>query len=100
MALYLVGCAPLHSGWVPRRRPPSRTEETLGPPTAAQEADVQIALGRAAEQRGEFGEAMAAYRAALERDRRRADACVRLAVIHDRQGEFGESAGWYRRALE
>ena len=67
--------------------------------TPAQEADVQISMGRAAEQQGNLDQAMAAYRAALERDQRRADAYVRLAVLHDKQGKFRESAELYRKAL-
>lgn len=67
--------------------------------TPAQEADVQISMGRVAEQRGDLDQAMAAYRAALDRDRRRADAYARLAVLHDKQGKFHESAELYRKAL-
>ena len=67
--------------------------------TPAQEADVQISMGRVAEQRGDLDQAMAAYRAALDRDRRRADAYTRLAVLHDKQGKFRESAELYRKAL-
>ncbi len=67
--------------------------------TPAQEADVQISMGRVAEQQGDLDQAMAAYRAALDRDRRRADAYARLAVLHDKQGKFRESADLYRKAL-
>jgi Tfp pilus assembly protein PilF len=67
--------------------------------TPAQEADVQISMGRVAEQQGNLDQAMAAYRAALDRDRRRADAYARLAVLHDKQGKFRESAELYRKAL-
>jgi len=67
--------------------------------TPAQEADVQISMGRVAEQQGDLDQAMAAYRAALDRDRRRADAYTRLAVLHDKQGKFRESADLYRKAL-
>ena len=67
--------------------------------TPAQEADVQISMGRAAEQQGDLDQAMAAYRAALDRDRRRADAYARLAILHDKQGKFHESADLYRKAL-
>ena len=70
-----------------------------GPITPAQEADVQISLGRAAEQQGDLEQAMAAYRAALGRDKRRADAHLRMAVLHDKQGKFRESAELYRKAL-
>ena len=67
--------------------------------TPAQEADVQISMGRAAEQQGDLDQAMAAYRAAVERDHRRADAYARMAVLNDKQGKFRESAELYRKAL-
>ena len=67
--------------------------------TPAQEADVQISMGRAAEQQGNLDQAMAAYRAALDRDKSRADAYARLAILHDKQGKFRESAELYRKAL-
>jgi len=67
--------------------------------TPAQEADVQISMGRAAEQQGNLDQAMAAYRAALDRDRRRADAYARMAIVNDKQGKFRESADLYRKAL-
>jgi Tfp pilus assembly protein PilF len=67
--------------------------------TPAQEADVQISLGRAAEQQGDLDQAMAAYRAAVDRDRSRADAYARMAVLHDKQGKFRESAELYSKAL-
>ena len=67
--------------------------------TPAQEADVQISMGRVAEQRGDLDQAMAAYRAALDRDKSRADAYARLAILHDKQGKFRESADLYRKAL-
>jgi Flp pilus assembly protein TadD len=68
--------------------------------TPAQEADVQISLGRVAERQGDLEQAMAAYRTALTRDGRRADAYLRLAVLHDKQGKFRESAELYRKALD
>ena len=68
--------------------------------TAAQEADVQIAFARAAEQQGDLQAAMAGYTKALQRDKKRADACTRLAILHDRLGEFRESDPLYKRALE
>ena len=67
--------------------------------TPAQEADVQISMGRAAEQQGNLEQAMCAYRAAVERDQRRADAYARMAVLNDKQGKFRESAELYRKAL-
>jgi Tfp pilus assembly protein PilF len=67
--------------------------------TPAQAADVQISMGRAAEQQGNLEQATAAYRAALERDGRRADAYARLAIVHDKQGKFRESAELFGKAL-
>ena len=67
--------------------------------TAAQEADVQISLGRAAEQQGNLDQAMVAYRSAVDRDGRRADAYARMAILNDKQGKFRESAELYRKAL-
>ena len=60
---------------------------------------MQISLGRVAEKQGELEQAMAAIRAALARDGRRADAYLRMAVLHDKQGKFRESAELYRKAL-
>jgi len=68
--------------------------------SGAQEADVHIALARAAEQQGDFESAMKGYTQAVQRDKKRADACVRLAILHDRQGQFKESEGLYKRALD
>jgi Tfp pilus assembly protein PilF len=67
--------------------------------TRSQEADMQISLGRAAEHRGAFDEAMVAYKDALRRDKHRADAYQRLAVLYDRRGDFRESAEMYKSAL-
>src|SRR4051794_22702191 len=68
--------------------------------TPAQVADVQVALARTLEARGEAGEAMQAYAEALKKDPGRADACVRLAILSARQGQFAESAEYYGRALK
>ncbi len=95
----LAGCQyPDHRPWP--RRDPSPGGGLTSRITAAQEADVQIALGRAAERRGDVDQAMAAYADALKRDRRRADACQRLAILHDGRGEFRQSADLYRQAIE
>ena len=75
-------------------------DSTGGKPiTPAQEADVQITMGRVAEKQGDIEQAMAAYRGALTRDDHRADAHLRLAVLHDKQGKFRESAELYKKAL-
>jgi Flp pilus assembly protein TadD len=75
---------------------PKGGETTITP---AQEADVQVSMGRVAEQQGDLDQATAAYRAALDRDRRRADAYARLAIVNDKQGKFRESADLYHKAL-
>ncbi len=67
--------------------------------TARQAADVQVALARSLELRGEGEQAMAIYREALRRDPSRADAYLRLAILCDQHGKFDESAGLYRKAL-
>src|SRR5262249_50951730 len=68
--------------------------------SSQQTADIQVALGRTLEQRGEWVPALAAYQDAVKRDPKRSDACLRLAILHDRQGKFKESAEWYRKALQ
>jgi Tfp pilus assembly protein PilF len=65
---------------------------------ASQVADVQVALGRTLEGRGELEQAQAAYLEALKGDPARGDAWARLAVLYDRQGRFAESAEAYRKA--
>src|SRR5262249_7496473 len=99
----LVGCQQIQSrssptansalGW---SRQPGNEKTFITP---AQEADLQISMGRTAEHEGNLDQAMAAYRAALTRDKNRADAYARLAVLHDKQGEFLKSAQLYQKAL-
>jgi tetratricopeptide (TPR) repeat protein len=78
----------------------SAREEGTGKVTARQAADVQFALGRTFEQRGDTVQAMAVYQEAVKRDPKRTDALVRLAILYDQQGKFRESAEWYRKALQ
>jgi Flp pilus assembly protein TadD len=97
----LVGCQQLpKTGLLPASKPRTESRRELGKITSAQQADVQIAMGRLAEQQGDIAGAMAAYRAALKRDSRRADAYERLGVLHDKQGEFRDAAAMYRHALK
>jgi Flp pilus assembly protein TadD len=95
----LAGCQQLSSRPGASRASWKNGTKTEGPITPAQEADVQISMGREAEVHGDLEQAMAAYRAALLRDDRRADAYLRLAVVHDKQGKFREAAEFYRKAL-
>lgn len=65
-----------------------------------QTADVQVALGRTYEKRGQADQALAAYAEAVKHDPKRTDAYARLAILNDRQGKFKESAELYRKALQ
>src|SRR5947208_13639688 len=80
-----------------RGAPPHEVEAAQ--PGASQAADVQIALGRTLEKRGEEEQARAAYAEAVKRDPKRTDALVRLAVPFDHQGRFRESEQLYQQAL-
>jgi Flp pilus assembly protein TadD len=66
----------------------------------SQKADVQIAVGRTLEARGQTREAVAMFAEAVKNDPRRADAWVRLAVNCDKEGMFVESADYYQKALD
>jgi len=68
--------------------------------TPAQEADVQIALGRSAENQGDIGFAEVAYRQALKRDKKRGDAHLHLANIQTLKGEYRQAEEEYQKALE
>ena len=66
--------------------------------TPAQEADVQIALGRSAENQGDIGSAEVAYRQALKRDKKRGDAHLHLANIQTLKGEYRQAEEEYQKA--
>ena len=55
--------------------------------TRKQAADIEFAVGRSAEEQGQFPEAEKSYLAALKKDPSRADAEVRLAILRDRKGD-------------
>jgi Flp pilus assembly protein TadD len=77
----------------------SAPDEVMAPVLEArQAADIQVAMGRTLEQRGDLEQAQAAYLDALKQDPRRGDACARLAVLYDRQAKWAESEEFYRRA--
>src|SRR6056297_2045894 len=96
----LAAILPAGCGQVVKRLPATGRPPSLSEMSRSEVADVQVALGRSLEGRGEFEASATAYEAALERDADRADALLRLAVLEDRQGRFDESADLYRRALE
>src|SRR5208337_324125 len=66
--------------------------------TPAQEADVQIALGRSAESQGDIGFAEVAYRQALKRDKKRGDAHLHLANIQTLKGQYRQAEEEYQKA--
>ena len=94
----LAGC---HSNTQPGRQAamPMGSEEPASPLKPAQEADVEIAMGRVAERRNDPDQAIAAYTEALKHDKTRADAYLRLAVLHDRRGLAREASAYYKQAL-
>lgn len=65
-----------------------------------QTAEVQLALGRTAEQQEQWPAAMRIYRQLLDADPEHPDATHRLAILHDRQGEFEQSSQWFQKALK
>src|SRR5262249_30838574 len=67
--------------------------------TSAQVGDVQVALARTLENRGELRQAIQCYAEAVRNDPARADAWARMALLSDKEGMFAESAQYYQRAL-
>lgn len=92
---YLTGCGHSH------RRPRSGPEIGAAAPKlkGKSAADVQIAMARTLEERGELVQAAGLYLDALKLDSSRGDAWLRLGTIRDQQGKFAESAECYRKAL-
>jgi tetratricopeptide (TPR) repeat protein len=68
--------------------------------TARQAADVQVAVGLSLEETNKPKEAEAAYREAIAKDPKRADAIERLAVLSDMKGDYKSSNLLFARALE
>jgi Flp pilus assembly protein TadD len=101
VACCLVGCQQLPMNAAPTSGGYSSASSAPdGKLTRAQQADMQIAMGRVSERQGDLAAAMASYGEAVKRDGSRSDAYVRMAVVHDRQGEFRESADLYGQALK
>jgi Flp pilus assembly protein TadD len=101
-ALFGLACLPgcLHPGPQAHREPTVADASENHPKlSAVQLADVQVAMGRALEKRGQLDKAVSAYYQAYQNDPKRADACLRLGVLHDQQGKFKESKEWYQKAL-
>jgi Tfp pilus assembly protein PilF len=66
---------------------------------ASQKADVQFALARTVEKKGDLVQATALYHDVVKKDPRRADAFDRLAVIYARQEQFEQAVALHKKAL-
>lgn len=101
LVLLAAGCHALHNREAgPSSGLPDEAELRPNLVSAGKTADMQVAMGRLFERKGDIDTATAAYQAAIRHDPNRADALLRLGVLYDRQGRFAESAGFYRTALE
>lgn len=96
--LLLIGCQSTAPKTVPLS-PITQQVDAQSKLSPQQIADVQVALGRSLEKRGEVAQATAAYLEAVKQDSTRADAYLRLAAIHDQQHKFGDAMAYYRKAL-
>ena len=98
MALSLAGCL-TGSKHNPEllQLPKSEPAVKLSQP---QVADMQFALGRTMEQRGEIDQAMQAYNEAIKQDPKRVDAHIRLGVLLTKQEKFTEAIASYQRAYD
>src|SRR4051812_14538773 len=97
-ACFLAGCQQAPPRPTPAGSVLSASQESGPRLEGRQVADVQVALGRVQERRGEVGQAQATYLEALKHDASRADACERLGVLCDRQGKAAEAREWYEKA--
>ena len=82
--------------------PGSQAKEPAEQPVLSprQTADMQLAVGRTAEQQQQWQAAAAAYRQVLQTVPKHPEATHRLAVLYDRQGEFEQSDEWFQKALK
>ena len=73
-------------------RPPEDVDQDAPVLKPTQKAEIQVALGRVLEKRGDEKGAEQAYLAALQHDPKRAEAYSRMAVIHRGSGSLTTSA--------
>lgn len=83
-----------------RPSPPTEDVEQSAPLKPAQKAEIQVALGRVMETRGDDKGAEQAYLVALQHDPQRVEAYSRLAVLHSQQGNFTAANEWFQKALQ
>jgi Tfp pilus assembly protein PilF len=81
------------------QRPPQEAEPSIEL-DLKQKADVEMAVGRSLERKGQTDQAVKIYLDVIRKDGRRGDAYHRLAVLYDKKGEPEESARCYREALK
>ena len=92
------GCKTSSTGWAPTASPIG--DDPTVDLSANQVADMQLALAKTLEQRGDVDKARQCYATAIRNDPTRVDAYVRLGSLHARRGEFKEANDLYHRALE
>jgi len=80
-------------------RPPQEAEPSIEL-DLKQKADVEMAMGRSLEGKGQTDQAVKVYLDVIRKDGRRGDAYHRLAVLYDKKGEPEESARYYGEALK
>ena len=99
--VWLCGCAaPTGGPWAFWSRGDGKSATEPAVLDAQQAADMQLALGRTAEQQEQWTRAAAIYRQLLAQDPKHPEAAHRLAILCDRQGDFEQSAQWFQRALK
>src|SRR5439155_16138699 len=77
----MVGCQQMPASPPPQAAMADSTKEK--PLNGQQVADIQVALGRSLERRGQYEDALAAYAEALKRDPANGDVCLRMAILYD-----------------
>ncbi len=105
---FLSGCAGSKGerlAFWPEKKPAQTAESSAKPAQSSvlnsqQTADVQLALGRTAEQQQQWPAAMTIYRRMLDADPKHPEATHRMAVLYDRQGEFEQSSQWFQKTLK
>ena len=83
-----------------RQATPLGTPQWSDKVTKEQEADVQMALARSLEQKGQTDRAIKGYEQVVARDKSRADAYHRLAVLYDKKGDDDTATKHYQNALK
>jgi tetratricopeptide (TPR) repeat protein len=99
----VCGCGETRSFKQPKEHASSELLNSSAPTpkiTPQQAADVQVAVGHTLEESNKPKEAEGAYRDALGKDPKRADAIERLAVLSDMKGDFKSSDQLFTRALQ